>query len=391
MAYQDAIGTFTRLGRGGLSRLARPLPRLISRLLPPLLSLFVLGACTALPTQQFSTYRDTFAKAQAAGEDVLLDYAAARTRLADIDAARQSSRSTEPQRLSKVPASATTAQAVDHVTVRMRAWNVVARFNDALVAVGEGRSVTEVAAASDALLQSLNTFPIDAVKELGADLVPFAGTISAVLAAAEREVSRQAYLQALAKYSPVVREQFIGLLKKDVDDFYQVRFGLNDREYLQIVIDDIGGGIKRFRELAERSQYTPEVQAVAAAINGALGGLPASAEKTALVAEFRNVTAALAKAPAGAAAPDALTLDKLQRIRDEIVQDAQRGLAKNTELVPYGEVLSSYRTLLDRTARTLKAAEDSVTSGARREPPSDELLNAVVLLRQSYLKYRDHR
>ena len=389
MAHHAVIGTRrtgSRLHACGCA-LRIPLIRAIARLLPVL----ALGACTALPLQHFSTYRDTFSKAQSAGEDVLLDYAAARATLTGIDAGRAASRPAEPERLTRIPPTPPGAQAIDHITVRLRAWNVVARFNDALLAVAEGRDTPHVAGAADALLHSLNTFPLEAVRDVGADVIPFAGAIAAVLTAAERELSRRAFLQTLAKYGPVVREQFIGLLKQDVDDFYRMRFLLNDREYQTIATRDITGAMRRFNDLAQRFQYTADVQAIAKSIAASLATLPASQEKTTAVAQLGAATAALAKAPDGAPAPDPLTLDRLQRARDDVSSAVERAVAKNEALGPYAELLSSYRVLLDRTARSLKALEDAAVGGSRREPPSDELLNAVVLVRQSYLKYRDHR
>lgn len=198
----------------------------------------LLSACTAVPTQQFSTYKETFAKAQAAGEEVLIDHAAARTKVVELSASRQAARPAETERLTKVPQVSVSeaVKATDDVAVRMRAWNVVGRFNDAITALAEGRSAAEVPTAADGVLQSLNAFPIDGVKDLGADLVPFAGAIKGLLAAAEREISKQAFLHALTNYGPVIRNNFIGLLRRDIDEFYRVRFGLNDLEYRQIFL-----------------------------------------------------------------------------------------------------------------------------------------------------------
>ena len=352
----------------------------------------LLSACTAVPTQQFSTYKETFAKAQAAGEEVLIDHAAARTKAVEFSASRRAARPMETERLTKVPQLSVSeaVKATDDVAVRMRAWNVVGRFNDAMTALAEGRSVAEVAKAADGVLQSLNAFPIDAVKELGADLVPFAGAIKGLLAAAEMEISKQAFLHALTNYGPVIRNSFIGLLRKDIDEFYQIRYLLNDREYRQIFFD-IRNSVRQFRELAARFQATADVQAIVVATSSALATLPVSPERSAMVDEFKGVADALGKPPAGAAAADALAFDKLQRLRDEINDAVQRALAKNGELTRYGEVLVNYGVLLTRTERSLKAVEDAANNPSRSEPPSDELLKSVILLRQAFLKYRENQ
>ena len=131
----------------------------------------------------------------------------------------------------------------------------------------------------------------------------------------------------------MIRSNFIGLLRKDIAPFYEIRFRLNNQEYRQI-IEETPDAMTQFRVTAVRFQPGAQVQAIAAEISSAVAALPASDGGKQLVSAWNEVVAAIAKPPAAASgAPDALALDQLQRLKAQIDDSVQRALAKNAELL----------------------------------------------------------
>jgi len=113
-------------------------------------------ACTSVPIREFTSYRQVFADARAAGEQVLFDYSAAvkeydlaRKQLAGEPAESRASLTAEndlPPDAGSPPAEGNAADLAD-VAVRIRAWDVVQRYNDFLLDLAEGKSAAQVSAA----------------------------------------------------------------------------------------------------------------------------------------------------------------------------------------------------------------------------------------------------
>src|SRR5687768_6103177 len=112
----------------------------------------LLAGCTSLPATEFSAYRNAFDAARTAGEQVTLDYGAA---VAENKLRRsQVAASTRPAPLSSnskttfsVAAVMESSSVSGDVAERLRAWQVVADFNEALVSIAEGKSSRDLDAA----------------------------------------------------------------------------------------------------------------------------------------------------------------------------------------------------------------------------------------------------
>ena len=122
------------------------------------------AACTTIPQREFATYKDTFAKARTAGETVVLDYGVAVAQFEEIKARRAAAKPEQrrrgapfdpgaPRRRSPLP--------VDHVLVRMQAWDVVARYNDLLTALAEGKPADELAGGRRRALREPQRLPAE--------------------------------------------------------------------------------------------------------------------------------------------------------------------------------------------------------------------------------------
>src|SRR5688500_16712478 len=150
-----------------LTRIGRLPGHAVVRLLATLLAAG--GGCSAVPAAEFAGYRRAFDDARAAGEQVLLDYSAAKVEHAAL-AAGDGAPATRPSGLASddrfaldIDRIVDQAGGVDEVEVRLQAWAVVAAYNDALTRLAEGRPPDEVGVAVGGLLGALKSFPVEAL------------------------------------------------------------------------------------------------------------------------------------------------------------------------------------------------------------------------------------
>ena len=116
----------------------------------------MLSSCATIPTKEFASYKDAFKSARDSSEQVLVDYAAAKKE-EDINKADAAVKELprdiiRPTNFDPVQVASDDFKSVDAIEVRMKAWDVVARYNDALTLLAEGKSVQEVAAATEGLI-----------------------------------------------------------------------------------------------------------------------------------------------------------------------------------------------------------------------------------------------
>jgi len=340
----------------------------------------LLGACTTLPTQEFAAYKDAFAKARMAGEEVLVDHAALRAQRAELEtrASLAAGAKPPPRVVPFKPEEIMLAgQAVDHVAVRFRAWEVVARYNEALTRLAEGKSSQDVVSAVDGLVQSLSDFPLDEIQGLATSIAP----LRIIIAEAERERSRQEFLEVLAKGSPLIKDHFIKLLRDDTGDFRNLKLGLNTLQYNPL-LRQVGREVRRCETLANAHAQTEPMTGLRNGINAALMRLPTDqAERSPVPA--MTYTAAKETVPFTPFAQNAL-----QQCKDGVDDAVERALAKHAEMVAYDEVLKAYLVLLSKVAGSLTAVEEAARKSTPSAPPSRELLGAFITLRQTLLSLR---
>jgi hypothetical protein len=228
------------------------------RLLSGVFFASLLSGCTAVPTKHFSAYKEAFGKARAASEQVLLDYGAA---TAETEALKAALTQEEESRLDQVNArrqaefdvnaARNNAASVDHIAVRMQAWDVVGRYNEALTGLAEGKSAAEVAGLVDGLYQNLSTFPFEGIAEAASDAAPFVGALKTLLKKAQEEWSRQEFVRVVKEGGPTIRKMFIVNLRRDAQNFYNIRLALNDIAYRE-KLDEIADLADQFNTLANR-------------------------------------------------------------------------------------------------------------------------------------------
>jgi hypothetical protein len=335
--------------------------------------------CTTVPTKEFASYKDAFAQARAAGEEVLLDYGAASNQVQAINA-QLASPQTRQRVASFDASSASRPTAADAVAVRMQAWDVVARYNDLLTDLAEGKAANELAGAVDGLSSSLAAFPITSVALSATQVSGYLAPLKPLALEAVREKSRRDFVAAVGKGGDLINGTFLKLLRDDTKDFYAVRKGLNDIAY-EPLVNQVARIATRFDTLAKPLQDSPEVQQTRLALNAQLARLPPLSSGKPRIPPV--------DASAGSAVPTAvqvLQLETLTTTATGLVADA---LAKDAQLEAYEKVLAAYVALLNQVETSMHGLQLAAAQAQPGIPTGDKLESAVIALREAYIAYKD--
>lgn len=342
----------------------------------------LLMACTSVPVKEFASYREAVDKARAAAEVVLTDYSAALAEQRVLMAARKPEQPKRPGAFDPMTAGGDGAN-LDYVAVRYQAWAIIGKYNDALASLAEGRSAADVGGAVDGLVNSLSQSPLAEAKEFATALAPFLGPLKVLLAEADKEASRQRFLAGLKTGLPLIKDDLIALLRKDSQLMAEVRFGLNDLQY-ERSLDRVNDAKRRFDVLSSNYASTEEVRQMQAEIAAALAKLPR--DSTGKAAPVRS--------PAKSGNQEAVTaavLAELESQRTQTLNEIAGAMRINDTLVAYYGVLGAYVKLLNKMAGSTGQLLQAAETGQKFVLPSDELLKAVIALRQSYMTYADKK
>jgi hypothetical protein len=367
------------------------------------LTVLTMLACTSVPTREFTSYKQAFADARTAGEQVLFDYSAAVKEYEQqrkLQAGTSSGTPVPAAIANDRPANFNPAAApaevpkIEDVTVRIQAWDVVQRYNDVLLSLAEGKSAAQVSAAVDGLMQSLATFPLEDIAMAVNSVTPYLGVLKEVLALAEFERSRRKFVAAVKKGAPLIGvpisenanleeketfQSFLQLLRDDAKNFYNIRKGLNDLAYDRIV-DEAADLRRQYRILVLDYKPTKDLENLTAAVNEQLKSVSLPP------IEF---TAAEKEQPTQTST--AIVYSQLVQIRDQIGAKVDAARKKTGELTAYQTMSVAYVKLINHVSESLLALLTAVESNLKTTPPLSELLPVYIELRQAIHIYRDSR
>lgn len=368
----------------------------IFRLTITLMIFGILLSCTVLPTREFNAYKETFEKVRLAGEEILLDYGSAGTQ---INALEQQVAEDEKITVEKVNAQrklifdiakkAAETVDTDHILVRMRAWAIIARYNEVLTGLAEGKRASEVAGTIDGLMNNLTGFPVEEIADLAADITPYAGALKALLETAQLEWSRQKFIHVVLKGGPSIRNKFIAFLRDDLQNFYNIRAALNDLSY-QETLDDIAALATDFHELANKYKTDPEIDKLVKLkdqVNRLLKGTPHYLSGD----EEADSELLVSLEGKGEEPYYDLAHSQLVQFKNEIGAKLAETQRLNTELGAYQNTMLTYRKLIDEVARSLRNLESSIKEAKPQVPPAKELHSLYIIMRQSYETFKTTR
>lgn len=355
-----------------------------------LLFVALFAACTTIPSKEFASYRDAFANARTAGEQVLLDHGVA---------VKEHQRNLE-EKQAQTPASSKDERPVefdpekvldnddsdDAIIIRMQAWDVIARYNDVLTGLAEGKSVAQVTAAVDGLFESLSSFPIEAVGSALGPVGPFIGALKVLLAKAEQERARREFINAVEIGAPLIEKNpkkkgsdnlsFLDLLEEDIRDFYRIHKALNDRVFERI-LDAVADLRDECSTLAKLYKPTDELRAETQEINDLIASV--DIEETIEKIQLED-TAAKVYTP--------IIHSQIVRLKGQIAERVNAAKQKTAELLAYREMLASYVKLLSQMSRSLKELRLAAENTTQTLPPVEDLVSVYIKLRQAIETYR---
>ena len=363
----------------------------ISALILPVIFAVFLAGCVTVPAKHFSAYKEAFDKARAASEQVLLDYGVAMAEVQAIDVASKLSEENSTEQVNArrqeefdVNKATLRDANIDHIAVRIKAWDVVGRYNEALTALAEGRSASEAAGLVDGLYQNLASFPFESIGQAASEAVPFIGALKTLLNKAQHEWSRQEFIRVVTEGGPRIRRQFIKFLKADIKNFYLSRFGLNDKAYHE-TLDEIADLAQEFDRSAKKcssntpaedmtlTQLTEQTNTILRQVPLLLTG-KADTDSNILIPNPSKET----KTHSNCA------YRQFVELKEKIRAASTQAEKINQKLEAYKKTSVAYYKLLNIMSENLRTLENAAKNGSAVMPSIERLLFAYIELREAY-------
>lgn len=327
-----------------------------------------------LPVVEFGRYRAAFAEAETVAQDVLAEAAVTAVQLAATVAEIEAARQPQPTGVGLPPAFDPTTVGVTggvafDIEARLRAFAVIGRYNDALLALAEGQTPQRVRSSVTAL--SANVIAV--AEGLGTSVPGFGlatPLIRTFLTAAETARSRAEFARALDQGRPIV-DRIITFLREDTRTYDQVRHARANR-LIDLAGDTANATAVSMARLARDHAEPTDARLVEAkrSTAGTLQSVLRGFGVDVAVLPYR----ALPSSGDGGSAPYSTLvqsqLDQLaQTLREQDVA-RQRAVA---DVARHQEVLANYVALLNAMEQALAAVQ------ARLDTPSDVIASAAQL------------
>jgi hypothetical protein len=348
----------------------------------------LLGGCTIIPQRELQTYRRTFDQVREQSENILADYAHGRQAKSNLIVRMANQQGEGPVggaaldallNLPRFDARTVHASVESDIDVRLRAWDVTAKYNEALLAMATGKA-GELEATAHGLLDSLKKFPIKELSQAAAEAAPYAGAIIPIIELVQKEVEARRFRQAVVSAEPQMQKLFQALYD-DANLFYKHRKAyLNDR----FTFEEESFLVEAAKELQDKLNAqgwgaSPDVTNLVTRVNAerVLAGGSASFQ------EIKFVPVAGAAAPA---AGDNVLL-ALRAIADRIQTRARAARTIALELQSYRELMSKYGELLHAFEDSFNSLNIAAKGSAHHLPSLDQLETVISSVRVAYTVY----
>ena len=352
--------------------------------------------CAQIPLKEFQSYQQAFNETQAVAKEVLADYADARdsvSKLRPSGAGRDGV--TPPGAINTAvlsyptqfapPLSAATASKPDDLAVRLQALETVARYNDILSALAEGKSVAQVKASANGFAGSLERLQSvignPSFGKLTAGLGSYLPLVNTVLGIIENARTRAQFIEATRRGEPLVR-QILDFFIEDTRDFYGVRYSLIDTQVarLKVAIRDNGETMQTLARAhlaptgSDQMKELKDLEEKVAAKLSAIG--------------FTGTKFQLLPGGAGASPYSELVATQLVQFDASIESQVSGHNALVTKMNTYHTLLSKYVSLLEQTKQNLMLVRATIDAPQDIVPQTQEVFLLVLEIRREFLKLR---
>jgi len=341
-------------------------------------------SCTTVPQHEFQTYRRAFDEARVQSEHVLADYAAARQLKSNLVVQGNLKANTSANarllasRLGLDTFDATSAIRQDAIEVRLKAWDVIETYNEALAAVASGAKASEIEGAVNGFLGSLQQFPLEEVAKMAGDAVPYVGVVTTLIGLVQKQVEARRFRQAVLK-AELPMKQFVGLLRQDAVLFRNYRVTLLNERFVEqeILIFDRAD---RFRIITTSHGWNPPDD-----VNALVKQMNSNRVLAAGVETFPEIPQVATNPPPPSSVDSQLI--ELRSLADAIEREVGEARGTVVELSAYHELMRQYVLLITELERTLGVLSEAARNSTGRIPSVAQLqqvISGVRLAREIY-------
>ncbi len=370
--------------------------------------ILLLNACAIVPEHEFSDYRYVFNQVRDVGEKVIIDYALAKKEQAQLkknntlQAPRKNTFNSHQLTISNLP--------VQDVAVRLRAWDVMATYNDALTQLIAGKTLKS---KDQTVLNKLLHFSVGSLRDAASSLSPIAAALDAIITEVEKGFKRHHIVTSIENISEIISSKLIVGMKKDSELFYKVRYSINNYHYQKLRVN-ISRHIKTFitlsneiEPLEQQQKVNPLVKTLnkrlqQIAISSAGRGfdpilleLPKKLKPKKRYkryrSQYRRQKAMIGKIMMAKIKSEKsrVVLSQLTVLKTQILMLLDEAEQQNVALEAYHDMLTAYIRLLNQMDLYLRVVQQAAVSG--QSEPLELGKNfeiALIKMRQAFLYYQ---
>ncbi len=336
------------------------------------------AGCASIPRPQLAQYKTAFAQLTTISEEMLLDFDRAQKESREyVERERQAAQHAAPPSLDP-PFSPTldrliaaTTSPPDAIEVRRRALVTVARYNEVLTALAEGKSLDEVRTTAATLVDAANKL----LEVAGGSGIPAVGSVTKIVSLVAAELEKQRlnvqFAKAIREGAPIIVE-ILAVFRADRGDHYAARARLADATRV-VILNETRRNLRAvLAELGARTGTAAALQPIQAALDKSL--LP-------MRDQLEEYPVKLAFAAAGTAydpGAERIVRDRLTR-----VEELGGRYAENTaRMKAFGEATLLYIRLLEGTQRAMEAIVVALDAPVDLKKVVDDLLPIAFAVRR---------
>lgn len=314
-------------------------------------------------------------------EDVLFEYPLLRD-----EAAKAAAQQAAPVTDARFDWNSGKREGDNAVAVRVRAWEVLVRYNDLLAGLVSGRPAEDLRPEIDGLRGAMSQ--VQNLAGTLADAAPYLNVVKVLIIEAKKQADCAAAVQSLIGASPAILS-FVALLKQDALDFYALRIVLRDREY--------GALTDRLTDARIELQELLMADGVVTKTNGEWVSGPANLEGVVIKAnqalegvfEFKDRGVGEIAGSGGTASVANHVSAAATAITETMLQlaDKMRGLDART--LAAKKVLECYDDLLDALKLSIEGLHADALRGEARPLDADGLKRCVLAVRIAMKQYQE--
>ena len=336
-------------------------------------------SCTNVPIEDFTSYKNSINEVKVANEKLLIEYSASisNTKL------KNPVNGISPRNTNYNPENLIFVDQVDHIAVRLQAWEILLKYNNLIEALMVGKSKAEIEGITSGLISNLEKFPISKVADVVSDISPVIGLLNAGLEIVQREFDRQKALDSFIKAAPEISKNFVALLRKDAVIFYNTKLAFSDKKYIA-KLGETTNLIKRYIKLVSSIIQTTEIQKLSAQIDTIIEKVGKKSDGM-LIYPPLNIKVITSPAPSNATP---LQMEQFQNLKNSIKSKVEDIIKLDNKLLAYQGTINAYLKMITELDSIIKNLVQNAKNSKHSPPDHKSLIESVIRLKSAYESYK---